>query len=339
MYKIVFVCLVFFSCNSFAQIDSTEVLDYSNFGDAEGVKRYCNPKVINQVPQRILSFGFENQGSFIMPGVRIDGMSLMTQDIRVSQVSAIKAQANIPVISNTKIIWQLGANYWSSKFLIDNPGMNTFAQVLDSKAMTTTGITTTVFKPLNEKNFVIFQASGDVNGFYQRVDEITSDAFTFSGAIIYGWKTSDENMIGAGISRTYRAGRLLHVPVLFWNKTFNDHWGMELLLPARGHLKYNFSTSNILQVGFELEGNQFFMNLPNSQTGKVFIQRGEFKPRLMWDKKISGFVWLSAQAGLRYNFRFDVMNEYDAKGIDQTYFSSKLDNPFYFNLSLNFVSP
>ncbi len=338
MYKIVFFCLVFFSTAAVAQVDSTEVLDYSSFGDAEGVKRYCNQKVLNQVPQRILSLGFENQGSFIMPGVR-SGLALSTQDVRVNQVSAIKAQANIPVISNTKIIWQLGANYWSSNYSIENPGRNSFAQELDTRAMTTTGITTTIFKPLNEKNFIIFQASGDMNGFYQRFSEITSDAFTFSGALIYGWKTSDKNMIGAGISRTYRAGQLLHIPVLLWNKAFNDRWGMELLLPARAHLKYNISTSNILQIGFELEGNQFFMNLPNSPTGKVFVQRGEFKPRVMWDKKLSGFVWLSAQAGLRYNWRFDVMNQHDAKEVNQQYFTSPLGNPFYFNLSLNFVSP
>ena len=114
---------------------------------------------------------------------------------------------------------------------------------------------------------------------------------------------------------------------------------MELLLPARGHLKYNFSTSSILQLGFELEGNQFWMNLPNSQNKEVFIQRGEFKPRVIWDKKIKGFIWFSAQAGLRYNWRFDVMNEYDAKENNQRYFTSNLGNPFYVNFSINLVSP
>jgi len=73
-----------------------------------------------------------------------------------------------------------------------------------------------------------------------------------------------KNMIGAGLARTYRAGRLLHVPVLFWNKTFNDKWGMELLLPARGFVRYNFSTTSMLQAGFELEGNQFLVRLPQT---------------------------------------------------------------------------
>jgi hypothetical protein len=330
---------MFTSAISFAQEDTTEVVDYAKFGDAEGVKRYCTQKVINQLPQRIVSLGYEYQGGFTMPGVRASSTSAVVQDFTINQVSSIKAQINIPIISNTKIIWQLGANYWASRFNVDNPSNNSFAQTLDSKALTTTGINSTIFKPLNEKNFLIVQASADMNGLFQRFSDISSEAITVSGTIIYGWKTSDRNMIGTGISRTYRAGQILHVPVLFWNRSFNDQWGMELLLPARGHVKYNFSTSNILQLGFELEGNQFLMNLPNSQNGKVFIQRGELKPRVAWDRKITGFLWMSAQAGFRYNWRFDVMNQYNAREESQRYFSSKLGNPFYFNLSLNFVSP
>lgn len=339
MHKIFRVCLILFSTTTIAQVDTTEVLDYNNFVDAEGVKRYCNQKVINQLPQRILSIGYENNSSFSMPGVRGEAATSLVQDFKVNQVTAIKAQANVPVISNTKIIWQLGANYWASRFSVDNPSNNSFTNALDSGSMTSAGINTTIFKPLNEKNFLIIQASSDINGVFQNLNNITSDAITYSGTVIYGWKTSDKNMIGTGISRTYRAGQILHVPVLLWNRYFNEHWGMELLLPARGHLKYNFSTSNILQLGFELEGGQFLMNLPNSPEGKVFIQRGELKPRIMWDKKISGFVWLSLQAGLRYNYRFDVMNQYDAKIENQQYFTSALGNPFYFNISFNFVSP
>jgi hypothetical protein len=233
----------------------------------------------------------------------------------------------------------MGANYWGSKFDIDQPGTNQFAKTMNSHALTSAGINSTIFKPLNEKNFLIIQASADLNGLFNDMSAINNKALTLSGTFIYGWKKSEKNMIGTGIARTYRAGQLIHVPVLFWNKTFNDKWGMELLLPARGFMRYNFSTSNTLQAGFELEGNQFWMSLPNSQNGSVFIQRGEMKPRIMWDKKVSGFVWFHAELGMRYNWRFDVMNVYDGKKDNQRYFSSKLGNPLYFNIGFNFVSP
>ncbi len=339
MRKTFIFLLLTFTMGAFAQEDSTEVFDYSKFGDAEGVKRYATQKVLNQVPQRILSIGYEYHGGFDMPGVKVGPMLPAFQDFRVQQVSAIKAQANIPVISTNKVIWQMGANLWSSKFGIENPGNNLFASSLNNTSMTSAGINSTVFKPLNERNFLIVQASADMNGVFQNFSDVNGKALTVSGTLIYGWKTSEKNMIGTGISRTYRAGQILHIPVLLWNRTFNDRWGMELLLPARGHVRYNFSTTNILQMGFELEGNQFWMNQPGTSNGALFVQRGEMKPRIIWDRKISGFFWLSAQAGLRYNWRFDVMNEYDARKDTQRYFTSRLGNPFYFNISVNFVSP
>jgi len=336
---VVFCFFLVFSKLVMAQVDSTEVIDYSKFGDAEGVKRYCTPKVLNQLPQRIISLGYELQSGFDMPGIALSSWLPAFQDFRINQVNSLRAQVNLPVISTNKLIWQLGANYWGSQFNLEKPGNNLFVNSLNNRSMVSSGLNTTLFKPLNEKNFLILQASADMNGVFRGLDDLTSKALTFSGSAIYGWKTSEKNMIGTGLSRTYRAGQILHVPVLFWNKTFNDHWGMELLLPARGHLKYNFSASNILQLGFELEGNQFWMNLPNSRNGEVFIQRGELKPRIVWDRKIKGFIWFSAQAGVRQNWRFDVMNEYDAKENNQRYFTSNLSNPFYFNFSINLVSP
>jgi hypothetical protein len=315
------------------------VFDYSKFGDAEGVKRFCTQKVLNQSAQRIVSIGYEYNGSFSMPDVRLSYMLPASQNFTVNKVSAIRAQVNIPVISTNKFIWQLGANYWGSKYAVENPGTNLFAKSLHEGTMTSAGINSTFFKPLNEKNFLIIQGSADANGIFKSMGDVNGKSITFSATAIYGWKISEKNMIGTGLARTYRAGQVIHLPVLFWNKTFNDKWGMELLLPARGFLRYNVSTTNMFQAGFELEGNQFWMNLPNSKNGSVFIQRGEMKPRIMWDKKVSGFIWLNAQAGLRYNWRFDVMDEYDARKDTQRYFTSNLGNPFYFNISLNLVSP
>jgi hypothetical protein len=325
---------------SFSQTDSTEVLeDYSNYGEPEGVKRYATQKVLNQTPQKIISIGYEYNGEFHMPGLRISESSLAIEDRHVSQVNAFKAQLNIPVVATNKIIWQLGANYWGSQYQIENPGSNAFAKQLNQSSLISAGLNTTIFKPLNETNFLILQASADINGLFNQQAKVTSNALTLSATGIYGWKKSEKNMIGAGIARTYRAGRLIYVPVLLWNKTFNDKWGMELLLPAKGFIRYNINTSNMIQAGFELEGNQFSMPIPGTQRDLFYIQRGEFKPRIMWDKKITGFLWFSAQVGLRYNYRFDVMNKYDGKEDNERYFTSKLGNPLYLNFSLNFVSP
>lgn len=341
MKKIITLLLLAVSTGAYAQTDTTDVFeDYSQYADPEGVTRFCTQKVLNQTPQRIISIGYDYNAGFHMPGIRFSELNTSPQEFHVNRVNMLRAQVNVPVIATNKFIWQLGANYWSSKFEFENNKTNNpFVSSLQSNALVSTGINTTIFKPLNERNFLILQASADINGVFPKLGDIDSKALTLSATGIYGWKISESNMIGTGIARTYRAGRLIYVPVVLWNKTFNDRWGMELLLPAKGFLRYNFSTSSMLQVGFELEGNQFYTRLPQSKNGEAFIQRGEFKPRIMWDKKITGFLWFNVQAGLRYNYRFDVMNKYDGKEDADRFFTSPMGNPMYINFSLNFVSP
>jgi hypothetical protein len=341
MKKTLFLFLLALSFLASAQTDTTEVFeDYSKYGEADGVIRYCTQKVLNQTPQRIISLGYDYNAGFHMPGIRVENFGPTTQEFHVNQVNMLRAQVNVPVISTNKLIWQLGANYWSSKYDFENNVFNNpFVKVLQSNAMVSTGINSTIFKPLNDRNFLIIQGSVDVNGVFPSFNDISSKAVTLSATGIYGWKTSESNLIGTGIARTYRAGRLIYVPVLLWNKTFNDKWGMELLLPAKGYLRYNFSTSSMLQLGFELEGNQFYTSLAQSKNGTAYIQRGEVRPRIMWDKKLTGFLWFNIQAGLRYNYRFDVMNKYDGKEDADRYFTSNVGNPLYINFSLNLVSP
>jgi hypothetical protein len=327
-----------FSLFSIAQpVDTagSEVIDFSKFTDAVAVKRYCNSKINGQTPQRFISIGYEHQGAFSMPNMP-NNFALNTTSYDVNSVTSFRATANIPVISKDNIIWQMGANVNLSQ-INSNTNANTPEYFnLINKSMNSVGINTTIFKPLNEKHFIIFQASIDASEFNSSITNFNNKALTASASLIYGTKKNDDNMLGFGISRSYRAGRLMYFPVLFWNKNFNKKWGMELLLPAKGHVRYQPNQNNIYQLGFELEGNQYYANINNRN---VFVQRGELKPRLMLDKKLTTFFWLNVQAGLRYNWRLEGMSKYFGKNDADRIFKSNLTNPLYFNISLNFVSP
>ncbi|MFN7274234.1 MAG: hypothetical protein ACK5VF_04025 [Bacteroidota bacterium] len=131
------------------QTDTAEVFDYSKFGDAEGVKRFCTQKVLNQTPQRIISIGYEYQGDFHMPSVPVSAMLPAMQDFHVNRVNSYRFQLNLPLVSTTKLIWQLGANFWSSRFAVEKPNTNLFANGLNNTALVSAGIITTVFKQFN----------------------------------------------------------------------------------------------------------------------------------------------------------------------------------------------
>jgi hypothetical protein len=89
----------------------------------------------------------------------------------------------------------------------------------------------------------------------------------------------------------------------------------------------------MLLAGYELEGQQF--DLINNSN---FLQRGEIKPRLMFEQKLKGFFWLSAQVGYRINGRFNLVNKYDGQEKNEIFINSWGNSP-YINIGINFVSP
>lgn len=155
--------------------------------------------------------------------------------------------------------------------------MNVPAKYLNENILHSMGVIASMFKPLNEKNYLILQANLDFNSAFPRNGvSPTSEALTLSGAAIYGWKSNERKMWGLGVSRTYRMGRPIVVPVFLWNQTFNDKWGTEIILPAKGFVRRNISAKSLLLAGYELEGNQYL--LPGANTnqpdgGNIFLQR------------------------------------------------------------------
>ena len=135
-----------------------------------------------------------------------------------------------------------------------------------------------------------------------------------------------------------RAIQLLYIPVIFYNRTFNTKWGIETIFPAKLNFRRDFSPTSYLMLGYKIEGNTFYLGQINASD--VYLRRGELKPRITFETKLTGFVWLSAQAVLRYNWRFDAYNTPNSVKLDgSSIISNTLGNLLYLNVSLNFVSP
>ncbi len=334
-----------FTCISFilseipvyAQEDSTEVEDYSMFADATEVKRYTTQKVLNLSAAKLLSVGVEWQGSSGLPV--INQANANERNYTIKPLWMPRILANFPVVSNDKLIVNIGGQYWGSPYSITptTGSLEPPVNAVDANMMHSMGVATSIFKPLDEKRYLILVAGADLNTSFPSGQSVSGKAITVSASAIYGWKTSERNMWGIGASRTYRLGRVIHVPVLLWNKTFNDKWGVEMVLPAKGFVRRNFSAQSLLLAGFELEGNQYL--IPNGlNNSDLFLQRGEIKPRLQWERQLKNFIWLSTQAGARINGRNTFTDQYNGKD-ENDLFRTSLKTAFYFNISLNLVSP
>lgn len=322
--------LICFSCFwATAQDDSLALPQFEDV-DSRPVKRYATNKVLYATPNRFISAGYEYQGAH-----DISAPEFVQGPRRFDAARGLRLAFNTPVLSTTRGILNLGITYWGTRYS-GTAFPDALYSPLREHGLRSGGLNATFFKPFNERNFLIAQAGTDVNTLMPDGADLTGEAFTVSATAIYGWKKSDSLMWGLGASRTYRMGRLIYVPVLLYNRTFNDRWGVELLLPARGFIRRNINTKTLATLGYELEGNQYALyNTAGSPT--TFLQRGEVKPRLNFERNIAGFWWVAVQAGVRVNGRFVVVDRYDGKESNQVV-TPTLGNPFYVNVSLNLVS-
>lgn len=340
----------------FSQTDTASAEEdfsmYENFDFAEeGAKRYCTPKVFDLSPAKLISLGYDLQGAFNIhygiPGTT-DSTSTSQEGEYVNS-GGLRFSANIPVISRTNVVWQLGVNYAHTAFHSAST-INAFHPIestLQTNGLTTSGIQTTLFKPINAEKFLIVQGSADLNGDYT-ANKIGPLKYTrYSAAFIFGKKVNDRKMIGFGLSRTYRVGELNYIPVMLLNWTApNRKWGVEALVPARIHVRKTLSPRNILLFGYELEGNSYRLMSHSENPSNLELRRSELRIRAIWETSIRSFLWLSFQMGYRHGYSFNIDQFNNDKEFfrgffgDQPYFmENTLHGTWYAQLSLNLVSP
>jgi len=356
--------LLLLPLGGFSQTDSTTAdEDWDMYGNLDfadkAAKRFCTSKVLNLSPSRLISIGYEAVGGadLISPAAADPAHSSLSPDTAASRIGlshGLRLQANIPLISRNNLIWQMNLNYQDQYYLFENAGglTNPFQQWLSRNGLRSAGLGFTLFKPFDEKNFLLIQASADASGDYgwKRLPHFGN--LRYSGAVLYGRKVSDRFMWGAGISRTYRVGELNYVPVVLLNWTSaNGKWGVECLLPARGSLRRTFSSRSLATVGFELEGQSYRLENVDADipvtSPNLELRRSELRLRLEYQRSLSGFYWIGIQAGLRYNYAFEV----DSFGADNREFfrgffgdqkyvlENTLSHTWYVQVTFNLVSP
>lgn len=272
--------------------------DYSQYGDVEYVgsetKTYANAKINGLSPQRFASIAWDAQGAHTLKFSDIGSYApesnwTANEEGRVNYLGGLRLYANIPVISSNKLLWQLGFNYAASNYQITGISPTSkIITVLDEKGLKTSGLFSTLYKPLNDKQFVLVQVQADVNGNYSLSNPPSLRYSRYSAAVLWGKRPHDRLQWGIGMSQTYRAGALNYIPVVMYNKTSKSgKWGTEILFPARAHARYRFSPSSLLLMGYELEGNSYRLEEFSTAANSLELRRSEFRPRLEFSKEVN----------------------------------------------------
>jgi hypothetical protein len=329
-----------------------DTTSYTSSGSDGNEGGFCNNSVSGLSPTKILSVGFDYTGpSVFNSAYKYDytGGDTSTYNRNANFTGGLRISGNIPVVSRLKGLLNLGFNYWRTgyKFKEEPTANDFFGKRLQERGLSNLGLSLTFFKPLNNRHFIILMAQGEVSGDYNFKEFFNRFQYTKgSYTALFGWKKRENKLFAVGLSRTWRGGEPLPIPVILWNQTFNSKWGIELLLPARGAVRYNFSPRSLLLLGYELEGSSYNMQFNYFAPGigspttnnKFEMRRSEIRARLTWEKQLAGFIWLSVQGGARLNYR-------NAVAIDnkQDRGNFVIDNNVgiapYGIISINFITP
>jgi hypothetical protein len=354
-------CLILIS--SFAQEDSTYVEDEFDFSEFELAappsKNFCTNKVLGQSPTTLIG-GFYD---FMPEHSLTAGTPLGNEDFDVSDDASIETNqrialtTNLPLISRNNILVNFNLVYQRQFYDIEGSNGHPFLETLDENGLTRMGALFTVFKPLNDKQFLLGQVGFEINGDYSLNSIETNEAFRFPAALLYGWKPNDRLMYAFGLSRTYLGGALNYVPIVYYYHTFkNQKWGIESVLPSRGYLRYRFDSQSLISVGFTVIGATYALNnwTDNAfdyapevnelwQAQAVELRRSEIRTGINYQRQLFGFFWLSAEAGYRINYSFELDQDGDFLrffGTDEPYFiENDLENQLYFTVGITYTSP
>ncbi|MCU0446982.1 MAG: DUF6268 family outer membrane beta-barrel protein [Microscillaceae bacterium] len=328
--------------------EETETVDYTQMVATQKNKAYCSARILSQTPQKLISVGYDFQTANTLSAGGFGDFAEETENIRLNR--GLRIGVNYPIISKNSILVNLGFNYAETvyQFAGQSSELNhPLLKSLNNNGLRSMGLNATVFKPLNSKHFLLFQATANLNGDYTFANFQSLRYTRYGGAVVFGWKAHDRRMWGLGLSRSYLAGALNYFPVLYYMySSENGKWGIEALAPARVQYRRNLSKKDLLLIGYDLQGNSFRLNNRNNvfnttTFNELELRRAELRLGITYERALSRLIWLSAQVGYRYNWEYNIDNgDFFRSLFDNKPFliDNKLSNPLYVGISLNWVS-
>lgn len=193
-------------------------------------------------------------------------------------------------------------------------------------------------KPTRTNKYFLLRLSAGLNGDYQSESFTKSDFFKFSISPLIGWKKNDYVSYAFGLAFSYGFGRRSIYPLIAYNKTFNNQWGIESILPAQIKLRYStLNQKNFCYAIAELHGSNYSIRLDEAKDDLVFLNKSEVRFLLTWEREIHDWLWFGVEGGLRTNINFDLSD--DASINSKVIVDNELNTAIIYNFSIFVVPP
>ena len=298
---------------------------------------FCKSGVENGAPGRGLVLEY-----FLHPSYDLQGQSTENGEKAGNDVDNrkfIEAKIKLPLVNTDPFKWLIGFGHTYEKYDFDDiSARNNFLfESIDDVPLRRTRFSTILFRSLNEKNYVALRLGASFNGNYRGLVDFESRYSVYRAAAIWGFKKDPYRELAVGLTYNNSFNRTLVLPFFLWNRTFNEKWGLESIMPLKVNVRRNFTKTSLLLVGYEYWSSAYSMDIQGPDDAMLLdyhFRSSAVHFSVDYQKRLATeWTWVGLKAGWAWNFdsRF-------TRTTDDQDFQAFPSNSFFISFSF-FVSP
>ncbi len=270
--------------------------------------------------------------------------SYSTQGIPSSGLGQIKAirrrtiKFKAPLLNKDGLKVAMGFKYNVEDVFFDDQSRESlsFYQNLENKNLKQLGTSLYLIKPMRGNFYFLMRASASLNGDYGANNAPTKDYLKYSIAPMIGWKRTPYLSYAVGLGYSENFGKVSFFPLLSYNQTFNEHFGIESILPLSIKLRYStLNKKNFIYLSSEVKGTTYNVGFRDGNTG--YLNNTELRLLITYEREIYDFVWVGIEAGTRSNLNFSLSDTPDYR--NSKVIRNSVNQSFFVGFSIFVVPP
>lgn len=274
---------------------------------------FCRPGVWNGSPGKGLLLEYNHNPGYAFS--YSDGPD--EHQLRLESRNSLNAKLKIPILNKPDLVLLMGYYHFRENYSFRSGGLESDFLVgnMDNRAMSFNRFNLNLVKSVNDRYYLAFRAGVSYNGDYEQFMRFDRRYAIYRFTGILGIKKRPDQELGFGLMVNHGFRSTGVYPFLLFNKTINDRWGFESVLPVRIQGRYNISPGQILLFGAEYAGRAYSVDMPAQPVfsgfaaspapgGEIYhFHRREIRFGLEYNQQLTGWVWMGAKAGYSYNWR------------------------------------
>ncbi|MCB9266972.1 MAG: hypothetical protein H6558_18235 [Lewinellaceae bacterium] len=289
---------------------------------------FCQPGVRNQSRGRGVLIEYGGIGSHtLLPDNALSKAA--NSGSRVSHVEQMKAKIKIPIVNAPGLKVLAGYEYGSEKYHFSSfgTGSSQMYRSLDDNPLRNNKFSLYITKAFRDKYYGGLRLRTSYRGDYDQKMSFESQYATYSALAVFGVKPRPDLEWGVGLTYSDNFFNRQVLPFAIYNRTFNDKWGIETVLPVSVMGRYNFREGRLLLFGAEYQSDSYAIDVltgKSEQALPYYFRRSEIAVKASYDHNLYSWFWFNVEGGYQIPFR----NEFVAPGGGPTTRNSTKGQPF-----------